>query len=383
MTLPPCSSEPLAGAGRASQVAVLPARYQHVEPLVPPDLAPLPVGPDAVVIGAGPRWGLCFGDALTLVDATGTLTLRAQGVASAALHDGDGVRLGNRLRAHPRDEPEILRPLGAFGLHAEQRLGALEDDLWICAVQLSTWQRGLTTAVIVRPNRSRSDDEQAPRWSFERHGRASVARSGRRILMAGDDGHAFVLADPSDPRSRTPQIIASLELPHTPYAAAALGEGFVLCSAIDRVVPSGAAVQGRLAGLGARAFEATWHTEVRALDADGGLRWCVVVELAVLQPPVSCGVDRVALLGQGIVCVEAGRVRWQRAPTQQAYGTAFADGTLALGLGPHLGLVDADGAMLQRFDLPESVVTPPAIGPDGAMCLATAGRTWIVPVSHA
>ena len=61
------------------------------------------------------------------------------------------------------------------------------------------------------------------------------------------------------------------------------------------------------------------------------------------------------------------------------FGTAFADGTMAIAAGPELRVVDRDGKILQRLATPEgeNITTPPAIAADGSIWVGTATAVYV------
>ncbi len=388
------SSESWGGPGRASQFDATPGRYTHGEPLVAPDLAPLPSMPQAVLIGGmgmpqavliggmGMRWALMFSDRMVVIDAAGTRTITG-GHWLAALEDDGAIRYGNRRWPADGSEPQRLKPLGPFAEGGRQLAGQWRDNLWTGAMQLEPSHGRLRVLVWVRSNLERYDDEGAPRWSFERPGYGSVAIAGERVIVSGEDGWVHVLGPPSDPTLRDPHVFAELSLTGTPYSVSAIDDGFIVLSAIEATPASPAAARARREGVGPRVFADRWQTEVVALDLQGAQRWRTVVDVSVVQPAIALARDRIALAGRGLACVEGGHVRWSRVFADEVYASAFGDGTLAVGFGSTIAIVDGNGELTGRVELPERVVTVPAIGPGGGLCCGTTGRTYVIPVADA
>ncbi len=383
MSLPGSLAQIFGSGRRSSRVAVAPGRYDHAEPLVPPDLVPLPPAPDAVLMAGTPaRWGLQLAAGLVVVDLHGTHAFEGNGRWLGALEPGGGTRLGNRVWPGDGSERTLLRPIGRFVEAAVQLAASWRDELWITVLQRIAAFAPPQLVVEVRANGSRLDDEAAPRWCFvwPRPGTAAIADDGT-VAVATEDHALHILAAPADPACRDPEVVAQLELPYEPYGLSATDDGFLVCSAVDGDV-SPAVAQRRRLGLRPHGVPGSWRTEVRSLDRRGDTRWAVVLDMTVWQPPIDGGVDRVLLAGRGLACIEAGALRWTRALGTELYATAFDDGSAAVGVGAHFGVVDRAGTMVQGFAIPEVAVTPPAIGCDGALALGTAGRTYLVPVAH-
>lgn len=106
------------------------------------------------------------------------------------------------------------------------------------------------------------------------------------------------------------------------------------------------------------------------------------VGFPVLQPVVEMDAERVLAVGRGVACIEAGRVVWSRATDLDAYATAFGDGSVALGLGRHVVLLDRNGNTMQSMELPTgaAVVAPPAVAADGTLLILTATQLYRVSV---
>lgn len=383
MSLPASLAQIFGGGRRSSRVAVTAGRYDHAEPLVPPDLASLPSAPDAVLMAGTPtRWGLQLPAGLVVVDLQGTHAFEGNGRWLGALEDDGATRLGNRVWPADGSERQLLRPIGRFVEPAVQLAASWHDELWITALQRTAPFAPPQLVVEVRANGSRLDDEAAPRWCFvwPRRGTAAIADDGT-VAIATEDHALHILAAPTDPACRDPEVVAQLELPYEPYGLSATDDGFLVCSAIDGDVTAAVALRRRL-GLRPHGIPAAWRTEVRSLDRRGDTRWAAVLDMTVWQPPIDGGGDRVLLAGRGLACIEGGAVQWTRALGSELYATAFADGSAAVGVGAHVGVVDRVGTMVQGFAIPEVVVTPPSIGRDGALAVGTQGRTYLVPVIH-
>jgi hypothetical protein len=379
--LPPSYVTEYADHRRASRVDVMPRPLTHLERLVPADLHKIPPSPEFVLVADGPRWAVCNLDGVLVIDATGTRVLRPRsGHWIAALEDGE-VRYGNRLYRGD----ERLRRLGPLGLFDE-------TCLQVCA----RWQGGIWTAIVqtrepfaadelrvqVAGNGPRENDPSAPSWatSFPGEGTAAIADDGT-VVVALLDRTVHLLAHPRDPEREEPDVCWTLELPHEPYAISATAAGFVVVSAIESTAASTSTRLGRLHGRGARAFTADWRTEIRCLTATGATAWVVELDMPVLQPAIEGGDQRVIVAGHGLACIGAGRVAWMTPTVDDVYATAYADGTIAAGVGSRIVILGRDGAPMQTLQLPEHarVVTPPAIGPGGTLAIGTSEHVYVAP----
>lgn len=102
----------------------------------------------------------------------------------------------------------------------------------------------------------------------------------------------------------------------------------------------------------------------------------------VLQPAVELDGERVLVVGRGVACLEAGRLLWSRSADEDVYATAFCDGTVALGFGSRVAILDRDGTLLDLVRLPDGavIVCPPAIAGDGTLVIATSLQPFTVSV---
>jgi hypothetical protein len=114
-------------------------------------------------------------------------------------------------------------------------------------------------------------------------------------------------------------------------------------------------------------------TGVLGLDERGAISLRAEVSFPARQPPIDGGGGLVYVVGEGIAALRDGRVLWSSPSSVPIAGTSFVDGTLAASVGSQLGLIDPDGVVRQQLTVPDhsTIVTPPAIGPDGTIWLAT------------
>jgi hypothetical protein len=113
-------------------------------------------------------------------------------------------------------------------------------------------------------------------------------------------------------------------------------------------------------------------TKVRLVD-ERAVQWSVDVGFAAGQPPIDGGDARVYIAGDGLAAIERGAVLWSTPSVVPTRATAFADGTLAVCRGPGLQIIARDGSIVQQLATSDGapIVTPPAIGPDGSIWVAT------------
>jgi hypothetical protein len=113
-------------------------------------------------------------------------------------------------------------------------------------------------------------------------------------------------------------------------------------------------------------------TAVRFTDEQRVL-WSVEIPFAVRQPAIDGGEDRVYLVGDGVAAIVGGVIAWSLSSVISARATAFVDGTLAVCRGPGLQIIARDGSIVQQLATSDGapIVTPPAIGPDGSIWVAT------------
>ncbi len=117
---------------------------------------------------------------------------------------------------------------------------------------------------------------------------------------------------------------------------------------------------------------------VHVLDAVGHEVWSAVVPFDVKQPPIDCA-GRVCVAGDGLAALDHGRVAWVRFEGERVYATAFEDGSLAVSRGRALHILSRDGIDQQVLSVAagEAITTPPAIGHDGAVWVATVEAVYV------
>jgi hypothetical protein len=110
-----------------------------------------------------------------------------------------------------------------------------------------------------------------------------------------------------------------------------------------------------------------------ALDTSGREIWWIALPAWPTQPPLDLGGGRVGVvLPHGVAAIEAGAVAWHR-DEGSPHATALVDGSLVVASPSGLALVTREGASLGSLALShgEAPCAAPAIGPDGAIVVAT------------
>jgi hypothetical protein len=216
--------------------------------------------------------------------------------------------------------------------------------------------------VIVHEVARRSESGSKLQWQgwLDGRGVGAIAADGR-VVVVMSDGRFRVYAAEGEAGSSDARVLAEGTIAGEPYAVSVGDDGFfVLAKEISG--PSGPA----------------WS--VRALDMEGRERWHTTVPFAGLQPPIAGGGGRVYVAGKGLAALEGGKLTWSVASPSAVRATAFADGTLALAVGASVRIVANDGRVKQEFRTAEGeeVTTPPAIGPDAAVWVASARHVYVL-----
>jgi hypothetical protein len=116
-----------------------------------------------------------------------------------------------------------------------------------------------------------------------------------------------------------------------------------------------------------------WRSWLHRHGPDGAERLVLELPFTVRQPAIDGGGGRVLVAGDGLAAIEGDEIVWQRESALPGYATAYGDGSVAFAAGRDLVILDRDGREHERLSVPEDelVFTPPAIGADGSVWLAT------------
>jgi len=376
---------PWASGARSSHVGIRLPSFNSLTPV-----AELPQTPhDFVLAGFGHvvvvhRGGFSVFDAQThalRAHSDGTLSssgfplLSAQGVFSAYAEFGfDGVRT-------ERAPFDPFRPTGGrvwaasltdthFAVLAQRPLSGNHD---------SVLPPSLTAVAEKVPKAGRYIGEfLAAQQLKNTEGVGAISANGD-FVVATRDRQLLVFPLPAN-RQGPSELSASVRkpLPFTPYDIALIGGKVTLIQALGSDAANAFSEQEELAVTDA-ANHARWTTSLHWLELSGTETAHVAVPFPVLQPPVDLDQGRVLLVGLGFAAVEGNRVVFTHRSERRCLATASAGGTFALACGAELQIVTRDGAIRETFKVRdgESITTPPAIGEDGSVWLATQRALYV------
>jgi hypothetical protein len=215
------------------------------------------------------------------------------------------------------------------------------------------------------------DGERA--WQQKVHGQgvAAIADDGR-VLVSMRSGQMLIFAAEGKAHFE-PIRLVDVQLDQPAHFISASGADAVLLS-LQGVDPP-----YRRRGEPPPPTPSAKATLARGLDAHGVITWSTEVPFEALQPAVDGGGGRVYVVGRGIAALERGVVQWAAGSESPLQATAFADGTLAVVVGSRLRIVDRSGGIRQDLTVPDGglILTPPAIGPDGAVWIATKEALYV------
>lgn len=201
------------------------------------------------------------------------------------------------------------------------------------------------------PERAFADNEHwQPVWAarFEGRGQGAIA-DDLRMAVAMQDGRFFVLD------GDTGSHLVDRRIAFSPSDISAVGTSFVLLAKTEH------------------------GTSVLFLDAAGDERARGEVSFEALQPPIDAGNGRVYIMGRGVAAFQDGKRLFANAYADPMFGTAFADGSMAIAAGVELRIVGPDGKARQTFTTAEGdpITTPPAIGSDGSVWVGTEKAIYV------
>jgi hypothetical protein len=235
----------------------------------------------------------------------------------------------------------------AIDEEGEQIAVSLQDGRWIVVTQERATRHGDEGLHVY----SASLTDKHAIWLARLLGRAAgaIAADGR-VVLATATGRLMVYSAGGDPK--TNEGVVAVDVPLDPPASfvSAIAPGFV-----------------------ALATPAAGTTHATGLDDAGKVVWKADVPFAAKQPAVDGGDGRTYVVGNGLAALRGGAVLWSARSDTPMSATAFADGSLAVCVGALLRILDAEGHVKAELPTPDrdAILTPPAIGPDGAVWVAT------------
>ena len=210
----------------------------------------------------------------------------------------------------------------------------------------------------------------------------AALRDGRFLAI---DGDSTVLPVPPA-RFASGRRLVETKLSFSPYDLSIVSSGYALLE-VSAVIPDPKPYSDleRTLVLQARRVEIPssppprWKTVVHHLDLQGKETWHAEVPFEVLQPPIDGADGRIYVMGMGAAAFQDGKLLFATPSAVPMFGTAFQDGTLAVAVGPELRIVGRDGEIRQRFSTAEheQITTPPAIGSDGSVWVASATALYV------
>jgi outer membrane protein assembly factor BamB len=215
-------------------------------------------------------------------------------------------------------------------------------------------------------------------------GSAAIAPDGRVVVAMRDGRIQVFAADGVQPEGSNARILVDTHVAGEPYKLSVVDGGFAIL-ALPAPFPGDPETEDDVL-YRLHATEVThklpvrWSTEVRMYDDAGREQWRATVPFEGLQPPIAGNGGRLYVAGNGLAAVEDGKVVWSMKSETLTRATAFADGTLAVAVGPALRIVDSGGHIKQEFRTAdgEDITTPPAIAGDGAVYVGTAKRVYVL-----
>lgn len=233
-------------------------------------------------------------------------------------------------------------------------------------------------------------------WQDSIDGSGSGAiRPNGQVALVSSEGRLRVVGPETETEGRAIDHV-DVQTGVLAYDASAMSDGYVLVEPLRTWAPapkpggSGAALESAIRTfqseqearsalyLDAPSSTLEWKTGVVGLDFQGQARFRAEAPFRVLSPPIDVSRGRVVVVGEGCGMLENGHWKWTLASTVRLFATAFDDGTLAVSAGPELWLITPDGqkAVIAVPD-GEAITTPPAIGADGAVWVATSSQLFV------
>jgi hypothetical protein len=368
---------PHASSTRSGRVAVAPRRYAALTAVAPiedtrlgpPRFIDLPARGDAMVLE---RPGAVDG-AYEVRSTSGALAT-ARSTNSTGIHvlaREEGFYVAGRAASWTG----VLDPVNSGATVA------FGGELLACAIQ-GEQLRTLVANNGLMTNDGPSDPDNTTAEMESLHGPNSAVRlgwvyravepavgaidGGAHTVVALPSGRLVVLSPQGEPQSK--EAVLALDVAIDPGATdLSIVPPFAL-------LLYGGGDAGRLAK---RRDAGAATSRLDARRPDGSLAWRASLSFLATQPAID-GDHRVYVVGAGIAALDLdGHTLWSSASTLPLRATAFADGTLAVVRGSELQIVANDGSIKQSLRAVEELTTYPAIGPDGAVWVASARTLYV------
>jgi hypothetical protein len=208
-------------------------------------------------------------------------------------------------------------------------------------------------------------------------GLGAIAEDGAVALVTTDGRFVAYNGEPS-PAGSDALRISDKSLGYVPYDISFSGDEIAIIEAGGTSSPVAAYRWEDDLAYAFPSLGVGWSTRLHVLDRHGRETSHVDVGFEALMPPILAGSGRTYVAGMGLAAIDGGRIAWIHRSKSIVRATAFQDGELAVTTGAHLQLVGRDGVIRQEFSTPgETIETPPAIGPDGAVWFATGKALYV------
>jgi len=340
-------------SARASRVGALPKpsySFAAKSALLPLDASQQERLMELVLVSPDARLVLvAWNNTIELHEAQGKRTYQGQGRNSRAmlLRDGDALIDGYDMNGSGRSWTGVAvnlvaqRLAGRFLLSISQmpymaRYGHDGTPAFPARVFVGVWQP--------------DGWQKLPGWEKEVVG-TGVGAIGDdlRVVIAMEDGRLLVL----DGSTEKPTL--ETKLPFAPTDLSLFGPDYALLSKANK------------------------RTTLHFLDARGVEKWSGPIDFEITQPPVDGADGKVYLVGFGAAAFQNGKQLWSWPSKERMMLTCFEDGTCALAVGRELRILHKSGVAKQVLATPagEPIMTPPALGSDGSIWVATTKNLYV------
>lgn len=361
---------------KASRIQAFPRDYEGIEPLGPaldaeagaPEFVLVPRSGSPIVVKQGSKasflnesgWqDLILGEGRTLVAAW-----------------PEGLAQGGKLQPWGAPAPQLV-PVPQWAYEFVVEHARWTDGSSMVGVYEGSHAHSPAQVEVVSAPISEGHHPRDPRsWTalVPGTGTAAITADGRTVLVLSD-GLLKVFA--REGQEGKAQSLGEVRLQPAYLVSIVHGSAMVLQARVmdpDTRLPS--------FPLRRFALQGAWTTRITAVPLSDPLPerpyYEVEVPFEVLQPPIEGGAGRFYLVGCGLAALGARGIEWQMRSTSILLATSFVDGTLAISVGSELRIVTPEGHIRQSLQLPTEspITTPPAIGPDGTVYVATREQVY-------